>query len=201
METGKQTWSATLYDSRHDYVARYGAALLEWLSPQPGEAILDLGCGTGDLSVRIAQAGAEVWGVDADPAMLAQARAKFPDLRFLQADAMALPDFGRTFDAVFSNAVLHWIPDLGRLAEGLARVLRPGGRFVAECGGAACNAGINTALRLTRRPTDCPSPTPPTSVPSPRWSSPSSAPGSALSAPNGSRATPRWWAKTACSTS
>ena len=149
METGKQTWSATLYDSRHDYVARYGAALLEWLSPQPGEAILDLGCGTGDLSVRIAQAGAEVWGVDADPVMLAQARAKFPGLRFLQADAMALPDLGRTFDAVFSNAVLHWIPDLGRLAEGLARVLRPGGRFVAECGGAACNAGINTALRLT----------------------------------------------------
>ena len=99
METGKQTWSATLYDSRHDYVARYGAALLEWLSPQPGEAILDLGCGTGDLSVRIAQAGAEVWGVDADPVMLAQARAKFPGLRFIQADAMALPDLGRASDA------------------------------------------------------------------------------------------------------
>ena len=146
---GKQTWSATLYDTRHDYVARYGAALLEWLAPRPGEVILDLGCGTGDLSVRIAQAGAEVWGVDADPTMLAQARAKFPDLRFLQADAMALPDFGRTFDAVFSNAVLHWIPDLDRLAEGLARTLRPGGRFVAECGGIACNAGINEALRLT----------------------------------------------------
>ena len=146
---GKQTWSATLYDTRHDYVARYGAVLLDWLNPQPGEVILDLGCGTGDLTVRIAQTGAEVWGVDADPAMLAQARVKFPDLRFLQADAMSLPDFGRTFDAVFSNAVLHWIPDLDRLAEGLARTLRPGGRFVAECGGAACNAGINEALRLT----------------------------------------------------
>lgn len=146
---GKQTWSATLYDTRHDYVARYGAALLEWLAPRPGEVILDLGCGTGDLSVRIAQMGVEVWGVDADPTMLAQARAKFPDLRFLQADAMALPDFGRPFDAVFSNAVLHWIPDLARLAEGLARTLRPGGRFVAECGGIACNAGINEALRLT----------------------------------------------------
>lgn len=146
---GKQTWSATLYDTRHDYVARYGAALLEWLNPQPGEVILDLGCGTGDLSVRIAQVGAEVWGVDADPAMLAQARAKFPDLRFLQADAMALPDFGRTFDAIFSNAVLHWIPDLDRLAESLARTLRPGGRFVAECGGTACNAGVANALCLT----------------------------------------------------
>lgn len=141
-----QQWSATLYDGRHGYVARYGDALLAWLEPKSGEHILDLGCGTGDLTARIAQTGAEVMGVDANAEMLAQAQAKFPALRFVQADAMALPDFGRPFDGVFSNAVLHWIPDLAAVATGLARVLRAGGRFVAECGGAGCNAGITGML-------------------------------------------------------
>lgn len=141
-----QQWSAALYDGRHNYVARYGGALLAWLNPSAGERILDLGCGTGDLTAQIAQIGAEVIGVDANAEMLALAREKFPSLRFVQADAMALPSFDCPFDGVFSNAVLHWIPDLTRVATGLARSLRSGGRFVAECGGAGCNAGITGML-------------------------------------------------------
>ena len=142
-----QAWSADLYDSRHGFVARYGGALLDWLAPRPGERILDLGCGTGALTDQIAQRGAEAIGVDASEPMIARARAKYPALRFIHADAAALPDLGAPFDGVFSNAVLHWLPDLAPVAAGLARVLRHGGRFVMECGGLACTATILDALR------------------------------------------------------
>ena len=142
-----QIWQAGLYDGAHGFVARHGEALLAWLAPQTGERVLDLGCGTGDLTAKIAQAGVDVVGLDASGAMLTQARAKFPGLTFMQGDAASLPDFGGSFDAAFSNAVLHWLPDLRPVAEGLTRALRPGGRFVAECGGEGCKATIYGMLR------------------------------------------------------
>ncbi len=128
------SWDARLYQDRHAFVWQLGSSLLELLATRPGERILDLGCGTGQLTAQIAQAGAEVIGLDQSPAMIEEARRHFPDIHFEIADARSLGWTG-AFDAVFSNAVLHWIPEAALVAEGIARALKPGGRFVAEFGG------------------------------------------------------------------
>src|SRR5262249_38667571 len=127
-------WDAELYDAKHAFVWEKARGLLDWLAPQSGEQILDLGCGTGQLSAEIAASGAQVTGVDRSPEMVAEARKKFPALRFAVSDARALP-FTEAFDAVFSNAALHWIPEARPVVEGISRTLKPGGRFVAEFGG------------------------------------------------------------------
>ncbi|HVV47392.1 MAG TPA: methyltransferase domain-containing protein [Bryobacteraceae bacterium] len=126
-------WDSSLYDDRHSFVWRAGAGLLDLLNPQPGERILDLGCGTGHLTAKIAEAGAVVVGLDSSPAMIAQARQNFPSLRFVLAEARDFR-FEELFDAVFSNAVLHWIPDAESVVNCVAAALRPGGRFVLEMG-------------------------------------------------------------------
>ena len=129
-----QQWDASFYDQRHSYVYQYGADLLPLLDPHPGERILDAGCGTGQLTARIAAAGADVYGVDHSPDMIAQAREAFPALRFEVADLTAFTT-AEKYDAVFSNAVLHWVKDADAAARSLAGALVPGGRFVAEFGG------------------------------------------------------------------
>jgi trans-aconitate methyltransferase len=129
-----KAWDAELYEARHGFVWRLGEGLVEFLNPQPGERILDLGCGTGQLTSKIAEAGAEVVGLDASPAMIGQARQNYPKLRFMLADATTL-EFENEFDAVFSNAVLHWVLDRAGVAVGVVRALKEGGRFVAEFGG------------------------------------------------------------------
>jgi trans-aconitate methyltransferase len=129
-----EKWNATLYDAKHAFVWEKARGLLEWLASQKGERILDLGCGTGQLSAEIAATGAEVVGVDRSAEMIAEARGKFPSLCFEVCDARALP-FANEFDAVFSNAALHWIPQAEQVVAGIARALKPGGRFVAEFGG------------------------------------------------------------------
>jgi trans-aconitate 2-methyltransferase len=138
-------WDARLYDDKHAFVWKQGAALLELLAPQAGERILDLGCGTGHLTAQIAAAGAEVIGIDSASAMIDQARRTYPHLRFEVADAR---DFTLTgsFDAVFSNAVLHWIKEPAQVIEGIRRALKPGGRFVAEFGGRGNVQAIVAAL-------------------------------------------------------
>jgi trans-aconitate 2-methyltransferase len=123
-----------LYDSRHSFVWRYGRDLLELLAPQPGERILDLGCGTGHLTQEIAQSGAEVVGIDASPEMVQQARRNYPAVCFEAADARDF-SFAEPFDAVFSNAVLHWVKPPEPAVACIARALKPGGRIVAELGG------------------------------------------------------------------
>ena len=189
-------WNAAEYDAKHKFVYEKAKGLVELLAPKAGERILDLGCGTGALTAEIAARGAEVLGVDRSEEMIAQARRKFPALRFevmdareLRLKALSLPGHripglaeksgsraaalqterlqtdrlkdarfsmdkgdegnGRNtagakheedavepgFDAVFSNAVLHWIPEADEVIAGIARVLKPGGRFVAEFGG------------------------------------------------------------------
>lgn len=107
---------------------------MELLNPARGEQILDLGCGTGHLSAEIARAGAEVVGVDRSPAMIEEARRNYPELRF---EAMGAEEmrFDGPFDAVFSNAVLHWIRKPEKALRAVSSVLKPGGRFVAEMGG------------------------------------------------------------------
>ena len=128
------TWDAKLYDHKHAFVWEKAKGTLELLAPKASERILDLGCGTGHLTAQIAATGADVIGIDRSPEMISEAREKFPDLKFEVADARHLR-FERQFDAVFSNAVLHWITQPELVAQAVARALAPGGRFVAEFGG------------------------------------------------------------------
>jgi trans-aconitate methyltransferase len=130
----KNTWNTELYEAKHNFVWKLGQGALDLLNPQPGERILDLGCGTGHLTSRIVESGAQVVGVDASPDMIGQARQNFPKLTFSLQDAAALT-YQNEFDAIFSNAALHWMLDPSLVAASLSRALRPGGRLVAEMGG------------------------------------------------------------------
>ena len=134
MAAAPQSWDPGLYDDKHAFVWQYGASLVELLAPKPGERILDLGCGTGHLTAQIADAGATVVGMDHSAEMLEQAHAAYPTLQFLQADARDFY-FDEPFDAVFSNAVLHWVRPPEAVVQRVYAALRPGGRFVAELGG------------------------------------------------------------------
>ncbi len=127
-------WNANLYDAKHAFVWKYGADLVPLLAPQTGERILDIGCGTGHLTAQIADSGARVVGVDRSPDMIAAARKAYPHLRFEVADARELP-YSAEFDAVFSNATLHWIQEPELVIRSVRNALRPEGRFVAEFGG------------------------------------------------------------------
>ena len=106
MSTKPKSWDTELYEGRFSFVWNLGAGLIDLLQPQPGERILDLGCGTGHLTQQIAERGAEVFGLDSDAAMVAQARMNYPKLRFALADARTF-HIDHPVDAVFSNAVLH----------------------------------------------------------------------------------------------
>lgn len=130
----QNSWNATLYEDRHGFVWQYGADLVDLLAPQPGERILDLGCGTGQLTEQIARSQAKVWGIDSSETMIAKAKANYPHLEFAVADARNF-HFDRPFDAVFSNAVLHWVPEADRAIACIRQSLEVGGRFVAEFGG------------------------------------------------------------------
>ena len=134
MSSRLEQWNSELYQASHSYVWNYGRDLLGLLDPKPGERILDLGCGTGQLTAEAAQRGAEMVGVDSSPEMIARARVNFPSVHFAVADATTLP-YLREFDAVFSNAALHWVRDQRRALVSVARALKPGGRFVFEMGG------------------------------------------------------------------
>jgi trans-aconitate methyltransferase len=147
-----QTWNAALYEDRHAFVWQQAESLLELLQPAGGERILDIGCGTGHLTARLAEAGAELVGLDSSAAMLEQARASYPRLLFVQGDARDFA-FDRPFDAVFSNAALHWITEAGSVVRCVHNCLRPGGRFVAEFGGRGNIAAIIAALREAARRT------------------------------------------------
>jgi len=127
------TWDSSLYDDRHSYVWRSGESLVELLRPEADERILDLGCGTGHLTAKIAGSGASVTGLDSSVSMIAQARQNFPGLKFVLSDARDFR-FDEPFDAVFSNAALHWIPNAERVLRSVAAALLPGSRFVLEMG-------------------------------------------------------------------
>lgn len=124
---------ATGYDSSFKYVSEFGAELLQLLRPQENERVLDIGCGTGDLTKMIADSGADVMGIDNSAAMIAQARCKFPDITFVEANAVTYQT-KTPFDAVFSNATIHWIKESDKLLVNILNLLRPDGRFIAEFG-------------------------------------------------------------------
>src|SRR5580704_595397 len=150
-ELSKQHWSAERYAATAHFVPAFGAPVVELLAPRAGERILDLGCGDGVLTEKIA--GAAVVAVDAAPDMVAAAKAKGLDARVVPGQSLA---FAREFDAVFSNAALHWMRPPEAVLAGVARALKPGGRFVAEMGGHNNTAAILTAFRavLARRGLD-----------------------------------------------
>lgn len=132
--SGQQVWQPGMYDDKMGFVSAYGKGVVELLNPRKGERILDLGCGTGDLTQQIADAGADVTGMDLSVPMIAKARQKYPGLDFQVGDAggFRLPE---PVDAVFSNAALHWMKDALAVADSVWQALKPGGRFVAELGG------------------------------------------------------------------
>ncbi len=139
----EQRWNAVDYAAHARFVSDLAGPVLDLLEMRAGERILDLGCGDGALTEELAARGARVTGIDSSPAMVAAARAR--GVEAAHVDARALP-FRREFDAVFSNAVFHWIPDLSVVFKGVHRALKPAGRFVGECGGHGCVAAICTAL-------------------------------------------------------
>src|SRR5262249_47518213 len=149
-----QTWNPERYARNARFVSDLGAPVVELLAPRTGERILDLGCGDGALTAKLVEMGCDVVGVDASAAQVDAARKLGLDARV--ADGENLP-FKGEFDVVFSNAALHWMrnaPD--KVIAGAYRALRPGGRFVAECGGHGCVNKIKTALvdALNRRGSD-----------------------------------------------
>jgi trans-aconitate methyltransferase len=139
-------WNSTLYDQSHGFVSKYGEGLLSYLNPKPSERILDLGCGTGDLAKEIFLTGATVIGVDSSSDMITKAKSKFPEIEFYHMDARQLK-FDVQFDAIFSNAVLHWIPEKEIVIEKMYSQLKDNGRIVLEFGGKGNNQQMLKALR------------------------------------------------------
>lgn len=141
---GTHAWDPGLYAAHASFVPALGGAVLELLAPRPGERILDLGCGDGVLTQKLVEAGAIVVGVDADKAMVAAAVERGLDARVMDARSL---NFASEFDAVFSNAALHWVGAPQVVTAGVVRALKPGGRYVGEFGGHGNIAAIRTALR------------------------------------------------------
>jgi len=148
-----QSWDPDRYARNAAFVPALGQPVLDLLAPRSGERILDLGCGDGALTAKLVAAGADVVGVDASAEQIAAAQAAGLDARVVDGAAL---DFDAEFDAVFSNAALHWMRDPDAVIAGVARALRPGGRFVAEMGGAGNCGAIRDALyaALERRGLD-----------------------------------------------
>ncbi len=130
----KYAWDPMLYNNRHSFVAKYGEALIPLLDPRPGEKILDLACGTATLTNQISSSGAKVFGIDRSETMIKQARIDYPHLELLIGDAHSFK-FEWQFDAIFSNAALHWMLEPEKVLQCVWSALKPGGRFVFEMGG------------------------------------------------------------------
>ncbi len=128
----KQNWNAEKYQTEAAYVAQLGSPVVELLNPQVAEKILDLGCGDGTLTKQIADLGCQIVGVDSSPEMITLAEQKGLQAKVLAAEAV---NHNQEFDAIFSNAVLHWVSDIELATSNVYRALKPGGRFVGEFGG------------------------------------------------------------------
>lgn len=153
MTGAKQRWDPERYHRNASFVAELGAPLIDLLAPRPGERVLDLGCGHGTLTEQLAARGATVVGVDASAEQVAAARAR--GLEAYVADGHALT-FEAAFDAVLSNAALHWMTRPDQVIDGVWQALKPGGRFVGEMGGAGNVRRVKAALAdaLARRGRD-----------------------------------------------
>ncbi|WP_217604633.1 class I SAM-dependent methyltransferase [Chitinophaga sp. GbtcB8] len=139
------SWNANLYKSNYAFVFQYGNSLIEWLQPQAGEHILDLGCGTGELTAKLAETGAQVTGLDASASMIESAQRNFPQLDFVVANAASF-SLPKQYDAIFSNAALHWMLDKEAVAARMYQHLKPGGRLILEMGAQGNVASLLQAL-------------------------------------------------------
>lgn len=140
-----QNWNPGDYNVNADFVPVLGRPVIELLKPMPGERILDLGCGSGVLTRELMKLGCDVTGVDSSPDMAEAARADGIDARLLDGEKL---DFHEEFDAVMSNAALHWMTDQYAVARGVWNALKPGGRFAAECGGEGCIRVIREGMKI-----------------------------------------------------
>jgi SAM-dependent methyltransferase len=140
-----QRWDPVTYARNARFVSDLGAGVVELLAPQPGERILDLGCGDGALTESLVAAGCCVVAVDGSAEQVAGAWSRGLDARVARAESLP---FESEFDAVFSNAVLHWVRDADGVLRSVSRALKPGGRFVAELGGAGCVQRIRNAVSV-----------------------------------------------------
>ena len=131
------TWNPELYREQHDFVYKFGEEVVALLNPSKDETILDLGCGTGDLTHRISELCRQVIGIDASAEMIRAAHQKYERLALYHKDARDF-ELDHQFDAVFSNSVLHWIPEQEMVIKNINSHLKPGGRFVTEFGGKGC---------------------------------------------------------------
>ncbi len=138
-------WNSSLYDKKHDFVAEYGKGLLEFVPKNNEQTILDLGCGTGTLTVQLTDFCSKVVGVDSSQNMIDKAKKQFGNVEFLVCDALALP-FDEEFDVVFSNAVFHWISDHDALLKNIHKALKPQGLLVCEFGASGNIATIENAF-------------------------------------------------------
>lgn len=127
-----QQWNSASYSKNAAFVSELGLPVVTLLNPQPGEAILDLGCGEGSLAQKLMDLGCQVTGVDSSPEMVLAAKTKGVNAQCMSGDAL---NFEQQFDAVFSNAALHWMTQFHQVLDGVNRALRSKGRFVAEMGG------------------------------------------------------------------
>jgi trans-aconitate methyltransferase len=152
MET-PQTWDPDRYEKNARFVSDLGAPVVDLLALKSGERVLDLGCGDGVLTAKLAAAGARIVGVDSSESLIAAARKLGLDARVMSGEALT---FVAEFDAVFSNAALHWMKRADMVIAGVHRALSDGGRFVGEFGGYRCVDKIKTALveALDRRGLD-----------------------------------------------
>ena len=139
-------WNTDLYNQQHHFVYKYGEDVLGWLDPRAGEKILDVGCGTGQLTNKICNSGAIVTGIDASPEMIGKAQENYDNIKFFVRDASNF-SFHEKFDAVFSNATLHWINKQREALQCIYHVLKAGGRFVFEMGGKHNIASIHHAIK------------------------------------------------------
>ena len=137
------SWNAADYARVGGFVAALGEAALDLLDPQPGEQILDIGCGDGALTLKIMERGAKVIAIDHSPEMVEAAIVRGIDAMELDVADMS---FDRAFDAAFSNATLHWVLDKSRAARSIWFALKPGGRFAGEMGGEGNLACLREAL-------------------------------------------------------
>lgn len=141
--SSSQSWDPERYAKNARFVADLGMPVVELLEPQPGERILDLGCGDGALTEKLVEMGCSVVGVDSSAEQVEAARELGLDAHTMDGHALT---FESEFDAVFSNAALHWMGHPDEVIVGVRRALKPGGRFVAECGGHGCVDTIVRAL-------------------------------------------------------
>lgn len=137
-------WEPSDYAKNAAFVPEFGKAVVDLLAPKPDERILDLGCGDGVLTETLIAAGAKVRGVDASPEMIEAAKARGLDVEVKDGEKL---DFDAQFDAVFTNAALHWMLDPQAVARGVFRALKSGGRYVGEQGGHGNIATLRAGLR------------------------------------------------------